>query len=75
MEDKFRAAPALLAQPLVKAEPLPAFEKLGLALGQAGLHREVGLRQEQGLAPVAADLRLRRQRLDPFDERLRLRLG
>ncbi len=60
VEDKFRAAPRLLAQPLVEAEPLPALEQLGLALRQPRLHREVGLGQEQSLAPVAADLRLQR---------------
>ena len=72
MEDEFLAALRLLAQALIEAELLPALEQLGLALGQPRLHREVGLGQEQRLAPVASGLNLDRFRGDPGDERLGL---
>ena len=57
MQDELLPPHGLFAQPVVEAKPLPALEQLGLALRQSGLHREVGLGQEQRLAPVAPDLR------------------
>ena len=47
-----RAAVGGLAQAVVDAEPLPAGEPVGLAVRQAGAHREVGLREEQGVLVV-----------------------
>ena len=57
MQDELLPPHRLFAQPVVEAKPFPALEQLRLALGQSGLHREVGLGQEQGRAPVASDLR------------------
>ena len=57
MQDELLPSHRLFAQPVVEAKSLPALEQLRLALGQSGLHREVGLGQEQGRAPVAPDLR------------------
>ncbi len=62
MQDELRPAHGLLAQAIVKAHFGPALEQLRLALRQAGLHGEVGLRQEQRLTPVALCLRLDRLR-------------
>ena len=57
MQDELLPPHRLFAQAVVEAKPFPALEQLRLALGQSGLHREVGLGQEQGRAPVAPDLR------------------
>ena len=48
VQDELLAAAALLAQPLVELHLGPALEELGLALGQAGTHREVRLGQKDG---------------------------
>ncbi|TFG86554.1 MAG: hypothetical protein E4H18_04275 [Hyphomicrobiales bacterium] len=58
MEDEFLPSHGLFAQPVIEAKLGPALEQLRLARGQARLHREVGLGQEQGRAPVAAGLDL-----------------
>src|SRR3546814_4386808 len=43
----------LFAQPLIDADLLPAIENARFLGGEARLHRKVGLRQEDGVAPVA----------------------
>ena len=72
MQHEGRAALGVGAQLRVEAEPLPALEQLRLALRQPGLHREIGLGQEQRLAPVAPGLDLEALRFEHGDERLRL---
>src|SRR5262249_45751093 len=57
MQDELLASYGLFAHAVVEANSLPALEQLRLALGQARLHRKIGARQEQRLAPVAPDLR------------------
>jgi len=48
VQDELLAAPGGLAQQAEQPELLPARQDLRLALGQAGAHREVALRQEYG---------------------------
>ena len=52
MEDELLAAPGGLAQPGEQVVALPAFEDLGLALGQPRAHPELGLGQENGRAVI-----------------------
>jgi hypothetical protein len=52
MQHEFGASGGILAQALVEADLVPVFEYLGLALRQAGAHRERRLRQIQGLGIV-----------------------
>ncbi len=52
MQHELVAALRALAQLLVEADLVPALEDLRLALRQAGAHREVRLRQEQGFRIV-----------------------
>ena len=42
----------LFAQAIVHADPRPALQDRGLLRGEARLHRKVGLRQEDGVAPI-----------------------
>ncbi len=53
MQDELGPAVRGVAQALIQVEPLPARKELRLLLGQAGAHREVGLRQKQRRAVVA----------------------
>ncbi len=53
MQDEFALALRGLAQLAVEVFLLPARQQNRLALGQAGAHREFGLRQEQGFGIVA----------------------
>ena len=46
------ASLTLFAQPVVEAELLPPRQDRGFLRGKAGLHREVGLRQEDGVAVI-----------------------
>ena len=48
MQHEFRPSGGIGAEPLVKADFVPALEDFRLALRQAGAHREFRLRQEQG---------------------------
>ncbi len=57
MQDELLAALGGLAQLLVEPVLLPARQDLGLFLRQAGPHREIRLRQEQGLGIIALGLR------------------
>ena len=84
MQDELLPPHGLFAHSVVEAKPRPALEQLRLALGQPCLHREVGLGEEQGRAPVAPDLRgpsdrsrhRRRWLFDSrFADRRSLRLG
>jgi hypothetical protein len=52
MQQEFRPAAGVVAQPAVEADLVPALEDFRLALRQAGAHREFRLRQEQGLGIV-----------------------
>ncbi|MGY3355791.1 hypothetical protein ACVWZK_002454 [Bradyrhizobium sp. GM0.4] len=52
MQHEFGAALGFLAELVVKADVVPVFQQLRLALRQAGPHREFGLRQEQGFRIV-----------------------
>ena len=52
VQDPLVAAGTLLAQPFVEARLFPAGEDIGFLLCQTGLHREVGLRQEHGVAVI-----------------------
>jgi hypothetical protein len=42
-----------LAQAMVEVDALPALQQARLELRQPGLHREIGLGQEQRRAPIA----------------------
>jgi hypothetical protein len=53
VEDELLGALRRLALARIDVEPVPARKHLGLALGQAGAHGKVGLRQEQRLGIVA----------------------
>ena len=46
VDDEFRPAGGGFALALVEVDPVPAGEPFGLGLGQAGLHGELGLGQE-----------------------------
>jgi len=52
MQHEFRPAGGTLAQSAVEADLVPARQDFGLALRQAGAHREFRLRQVQGLGIV-----------------------
>ena len=52
VEDELFAALPLGAEALVEIQPLPAREPFRLRIGKSGLHREIGLRQEDGVAVV-----------------------
>ncbi|MNY15491.1 hypothetical protein D3C86_1487050 [compost metagenome] len=45
VQDEFRPAFAQLPQLLIQTHVVPALQNLRLALRQAGLHRELGIRQ------------------------------
>ena len=53
MQNELFAPGACFAQALVEAFILPAGQNARLLLGQAGLHGEIGLRQEDGVSIVA----------------------
>jgi hypothetical protein len=57
MQDEPLAPEPLFAQPVVDAELRPALEDRRLLGGEARLHREVGLRQEDGVAVIAGGRR------------------
>ena len=57
MQDELLPPHGLFAHAVVEAKPRPALEQLRLTLGQPRLHREVGLGEKQGRAPVPPDLR------------------
>ena len=48
VQDEERRVFVHLEHPLVQPDCVPALENIDLALGQVGLHREIGLRQPQG---------------------------
>src|SRR3990167_3976853 len=53
VEEEPLAPGALLAEALIEAELRPAFEDRRFLGGKPGLHREIGLRQEDGVAVIA----------------------
>ncbi|MCY1172557.1 hypothetical protein D9M73_126930 [compost metagenome] len=53
MEDELLPATASLARFLIQTHRLPPRENARLLGGQAGFHRKVGLRQEDGVAPIS----------------------
>ncbi len=53
MQDELLAPGTRGARLLVQPHRLPPRENARLLGGQAGLHREIGLRQEDGIAPIA----------------------
>ena len=52
VKDELFAAFPLGAEALVEIQPLPARKPFRLCIGESGLHREIGLRQEDGVAVV-----------------------
>src|SRR3546814_15448597 len=52
VEDEAPAILPLFAQQLIDADLLPAIENARFLGGEARLHRKVGLRQEDGVAPL-----------------------
>ena len=53
VEDELLAPPAGLAERVIEANRFPARGNARLLLGEAGLHGEIGLRQEDGVPVIA----------------------
>ncbi len=53
VQDELLTAPTRFPRFLVEVHRLPPRENPRLLGGQAGFHRKVGLRQEDGVAPIS----------------------